>query len=279
MLKQRIVTASILLIVFLLLLYYLSPLGFAAFSAGIVIWGAWEWTYFMGISKLYARFIYLLCLIIFGCILLYVSAYLLLLLVFIWLVFIWWCLAAILIALYPRGAGIWGHSVFLRGVMGCFVLIPCWIALNIIRHTPLGIYHLLFVFALVWSADIGAYFVGKRWGKHKLAQYVSPGKTIEGTIGGIICAMLVATLILWYAQLSLKILPFAYVLVLLTVLFSVVGDLFESMMKRQAGLKDSGRLLPGHGGLLDRIDSLTAAAPVYLFASLFIARYLIVGTQ
>jgi phosphatidate cytidylyltransferase len=121
----------------------------------------------------------------------------------------------------------------------------------------------MFLFLMVWSADIGAYFVGKALGKHKLMPNVSPGKTMEGFIGGVIFACLlvgIASLLLNW-NLQQFILVIAVTAVITTI--SVLGDLNESMFKRQAGIKDSGSILPGHGGILDRIDSLTATAPVY----------------
>ena len=123
--------------------------------------------------------------------------------------------------------------------------------------------NVLFILCLVWAADTGAYFSGTLWGKHKLAPKISPGKTIEGLCGGIMSALIVAAIFAVFAKIEFsKLLPWTF-LVILVVLFSVLGDLFESIMKRQAGVKDSGQWIPGHGGILDRIDSLTAAVPVF----------------
>lgn len=122
---------------------------------------------------------------------------------------------------------------------------------------------------LIWTADSFAYFAGRRWGRVKLAPQISPGKTREGVYGALIGSALCGALLHWLRPETGSL----SVLVLLSVtiaLFSVVGDLFESLLKRQAGLKDSGTLLPGHGGVLDRIDSLTAAAPVFLFGLLLL---------
>lgn len=270
MLKKRILTAIILLPIFLGLLFYLSPVGFASLTAGVTLWAAGEWTYLMGLTRLFARFIYLVCLIIVAGLILFIPIYLLLT-----LIFIWWCIATLLIVFYPRGSFFWGKGIIWRGVMGFLVLIPCWIALNVIRNEPEGIYTLLFLFVLIWSADIGAYFIGKRWGRTHLAERVSPGKTWQGVIGGVCVSLVVALITFWFADIPFMLWLYGIWLVLVTVLFSIVGDLFESMLKREAGLKDSGRLLPGHGGILDRIDSLTASAPIYLFMGLIIARYFV----
>jgi phosphatidate cytidylyltransferase len=149
-------------------------------------------------------------------------------------------------------------------IYGVLALAPCWAALVLLHNSdPSGPGIVLFLLVLVSAADTGAYFAGHRFGRRKLAPNVSPGKTVEGVWGGLGAAALAALLGALVLRIQgLQLLPFL-LLCLITVLASVLGDLFESMMKRQHGVKDSGQLLPGHGGLLDRIDSLTAAAPVF----------------
>jgi phosphatidate cytidylyltransferase len=124
---------------------------------------------------------------------------------------------------------------------------------------------ILLIVAVVASADIGGYFTGRAWGKHKLKPAVSPGKTWEGFAGGVAANILLA-LVLWQVTGSNLVILLA--IILPTSLVSVLGDLLESMVKRHRGIKDSGALLPGHGGVLDRVDSLTAAAPVFALALL-----------
>lgn len=260
MLKHRIITVIFLLPIFVLLLFYLSPAGFTSLVTGIMLWAAWEWTFLIGLKRISARFLYLFLLIVVGFLILFVSVGLLFS-----VVFLWWCFATLLVILYPRGSSFWGKGLIWRGLMGFLVLIPCWAALIILRSMEAGVYNLIFLFILIWSADTAAYFIGKQWGKNKLAPLVSPGKTWQGSFGGLFVSLLIALFIFWMIKLPLVLLPYAILVVVVTVIFSIVGDLFESMLKRQAGIKDSGRLLPGHGGLLDRIDSLTAAAPVFLF--------------
>ncbi len=155
--------------------------------------------------------------------------------------------------------------------IGGVILIPAWRALELIRVDH-GIEALLLLLLLIWMADIGAYLVGVRWGRRRLAPRVSPGKSIEGVVGGMGAALMLLLGMAFFGLLS----PHPLWLILLgggvVVIFSVVGDLVESAYKREAGMKDSGQLIPGHGGLLDRVDSLTAAAPLFLLLLLLLER-------
>ncbi len=146
------------------------------------------------------------------------------------------------------------------------------IGLLLLTSSTLAIYHLwtdspwwlMYLFALVWVADSGAYFTGKAFGKHKLIPDVSPNKTVEGLLGGLTSTMIIITAVAYDRDLSGWHLLAFIMLSILTILASVLGDLFESLLKRRANIKDSGTLLPGHGGVLDRVDSLLAAAPVFV---------------
>jgi phosphatidate cytidylyltransferase len=166
--------------------------------------------------------------------------------------------------MYPRGSNYWAKSTLMRGIIGVFVLVPCWLALNYIRNQSDGIYALLFLLILIWGADTTAYFVGKKFGRTKLAPQVSPGKTVVGLYAALICTFIIACIALLICQIPLRFWFGGILISLITVFFSIIGDLTESMLKRAAKLKDSGQILPGHGGLLDRIDSLTAAAPIFV---------------
>ena len=177
---------------------------------------------------------------------------------------IWWLFALGLVILYPKMSRTWGKGVVLRGIMGFLVLVPCWLAVNFIRNVENGPYILLFLLILIWGADSAAYFAGRLWGRRQLAPAVSPKKTWQGLGGALVSAIVITALILWLIHTPLSQWIKIMSVSLVTVLFSVLGDLFESMLKRKAGLKDSSHLLPGHGGILDRIDSLTAAAPIFL---------------
>jgi phosphatidate cytidylyltransferase len=169
---------------------------------------------------------------------------------------LWWAIALGAILTYPRSF----HAGTVAAI-GLIVLLPSWLTLIVLHSAePLGRALAMTVLLIVWAADIGAYGIGRWLGKVKLAPKVSPGKTWEGVTGGVAAAALVA----WAAAavLALPQLPLIAVGVA-TALVSVVGDLTVSMFKRNVGLKDSGTLLPGHGGVMDRIDSLTAAVPIY----------------
>lgn len=260
---KRILTALVLIPIFILLLFTLSPKAFCLITGLIVVWAAWEWSFLMGVKKLKYSFIYpaiMFFLLIFS-MGLYIPGVII-------GAFIWWLLALLLVAYYPNLSQVWSKSIVIRGLMGCMTLIPCWLAINFIRNiSDTGIYVLLFLFVLIWGADSGAYFAGRLWGKTQLAPNVSPGKTRQGLWGALAITLLITSAALYWIRAPYKIALFACMVTMITVLFSVVGDLFESMLKRNEGLKDSGRLLPGHGGILDRIDSLTAAAPVFLFGT------------
>lgn len=267
MLKHRIMTALILIPIFLALLFLLPPIPFCLLTVLVMLLGAWEWSYFMGIKNK-ASFIYPVVMII-----LMIGALMLPLIYLLYFSVIWWIIALILVVRYPKEKP-WGKSVGMRAVMGICVLIPCWLAINYIRNSAHGKFILLFLFILIWGADTGAYFAGRAWGKHKLAPSVSPGKTWEGLIGALVVTAIIALCGIYTQQVPYFIWPVAIALSMVTVLFSILGDLFESMLKRNAGLKDSGNILPGHGGILDRIDSLTAAAPIFAVGASLLGKYL-----
>lgn len=269
MLKQRIITAIILIPIMLCIVIFFPPKSFLIATALMALIGSWEWAGLMGLKRIPARTLYLLLmmLIFFNCLFLPVQLILT-------IGVIWWIVGFVLVAVYPRASAVWGNSVILRGLMGIMTLTPCWVAINFIRYQQDGLFALLFLFILIWGADTTAYFVGKKWGRNKLARHASPGKTVQGAVGALIFALIVTVVALWCFETPLFIWHWGVMLSMVTVVASIVGDLFESIMKRQVGVKDSGSLLPGHGGLLDRIDSLTAAAPVYAFGAWLLNSYL-----
>lgn len=269
MLIKRILTAIILIPLTLAGLFFLSPLWFCILTGLISLGAAWEWSHLMEFKSVLARVIYLIISAIILCWIVFSPISIVLV-----CTFVWWLFALLLIIVYPRGSERWGKSIITRGMMGLFVITPSFAAINLLRNQSEGVYAVLFLFILVFGADSVAYFVGKKWGRDKLAPLVSPGKTWQGFYGAIIFTVVLTLLTLWVSNIPFTIWPWALLLSLITVLFSIVGDLFESMMKRKANVKDSGNLLPGHGGLLDRIDSLTAAAPIFVLGGLLLGKYL-----
>ena len=264
MLKQRVITALILaplVIVAVLLL----PNNLLALLLAIVVGiGAKEWATLSGISHPTGQWFYSLTVA-----LVMLISYLTLPPLWIyWLVglsVVWWGIALYRLSRYRGESGVSGIESG-RLFEGVFVLVPAWLSLVVIHRTPEdGPVLMLFLLILIWSADIGAYFAGHRWGRTKLAPQVSPGKTWEGVYGAMASALLCGLFLVWWFGAELSRSVWLLGLCLATMLFSVVGDLFESLLKRRRGIKDSGMLLPGHGGMMDRIDSLTAAAPVFLF--------------
>lgn len=182
---------------------------------------------------------------------------------------IWWIIALFMVLTYPRSASIWSSSKLLKTCFGIAILIPFFWGLVAIRTINMqhdfyyGSELLMYVFLLVWASDTGGYFFGKKFGKHKLLPTVSPGKTIEGFFGGLFLGVVIAFLGIFYFDMPNDEDISFLIISLVTILVSVLGDLTESIFKRESGLKDSGNLFPGHGGILDRIDSITAAVPIF----------------
>jgi phosphatidate cytidylyltransferase len=258
-LKQRIITALCLVPLVLGAIFFLDNQWFALAMAIPVLLGAWEWSNLMGLTDQMQRAK------VVG------SVALGLLLVgwlgFEWVVLIgalWWVWGFMLVRQYPQGAGQWASEQRMW-LIGLVLLVPAWQGLIYLQGLADGSWWVLYAMLLVWGADTGAYFAGRSFGKRKLAPAVSPGKTLEGLFGGIALTSLIALLVVIFspAAQQMGVVGFLFISVL-AVLASVVGDLFESMAKRHRGVKDSSNLLPGHGGVLDRIDSITAAVPVFV---------------
>ncbi len=262
MLITRVLTALVLMPLMLAAIFLLPQSLFALAMAFMVLLGAWELANLASFDR--GRWLYLL----------FVALVMLLLHWLTWLILplmalaaLWWLLAFGLIKQYPHGQA-WWHARWIRALMGLLVLVPMWQALVQLRSHEIGPWLVLLLMLFVWSADIGAYFAGRRWGKLKLAPRVSPGKTWAGVLGAMVAAFVLALLsgFLLAEQYAWGLSQWLLWALgaMLWVWVSIVGDLFESMLKRYRGIKDSSQLLPGHGGVLDRIDSLTAAAPLFL---------------
>lgn len=258
MLIKRLLTALLLVPTFVLAIYLLPSNYFQIIIAIITFLGAIEWLKLSQLNKNYQRIIFFATLAILA----YVAILLPLLTLVITLC--WWCLNAFLIFSYPKNQSIWQAHWGLSIINGTLLLVPMWLAISLVYQEN-GANYIMLLMLLIWAADTGAYFIGKSFGKHKLMSKVSPGKTIEGALGALlmgILAMLVFILLnglLFWSVQTLYYICFA----VLIVIISIVGDLYESLFKRWSNLKDSGNILPGHGGILDRVDSLTAAAPLF----------------
>jgi len=177
---------------------------------------------------------------------------------------VWWLFAMLWLKHYEFASDHDTHARMFKLAAGTLAVVPAWAALALIHGTePNGHRWLLVALATIWAADTGAYFAGRKFGKHKLSPRISPNKTVEGFVGGMLAALVVAIVGGLLAGATVAQLPLVAVVIVVTVVFSVVGDLFESLLKRHVGAKDSGDLIPGHGGILDRIDSVLAALPVF----------------
>ena len=251
--KQRIVTAIIALLGLGIVLFVVPDIAARVILGLLILAGAWEWSGFLGRSGLVARLSYV---VMIGAILvsisLFFSAYTQQILL---IGLVWWFVALIWTFFFPTRI-----PAAIRWLCGILVLVPLYAAMMLLYTADPTI--LLFAMLIVWVADSGAYFAGKTMGRVKLAPRISPGKTWEGVIGGLVAVVLLTLARSLWVDTDLSVfIPFCLAVASL----SIVGDLTVSMFKRTAGVKDSGRLFPGHGGVLDRIDSVAAAAPLFAF--------------
>ncbi|MEW5838026.1 MAG: phosphatidate cytidylyltransferase [Pseudomonadota bacterium] len=263
MLKKRVLTALALASLLVLTLFWLPPLAFQAFMGLVVALVAFEWA---GLAAWRGslRLAYVAGVVIAGLGLIFsplgetwhlalLSAGVLL-----------WVLLSLRVFLYAHVPASFHHASF-KLLLAPWVLWSAWFAMERLHSLPDGAWWVLGTLLVVGVADSAAYFAGRMFGRVKLAPHISPGKTVEGLFGALVGVAL-------YALLAHNFQPFAqlplwpwFALVLTVTLFSVIGDLHESLLKREAGVKDSGTLLPGHGGVFDRVDSLLAAAPIMVF--------------
>lgn len=262
MLKQRVMTALILAPLAIWAILALPSSWFALLIGVVALAGFWEWSAFVTSSML-GRVIYL-----------WGGGALLGLLYFFansevwnalpWLGVGWLLFASLLVIRYPKISSVWQQNRPLKAVVGLLILIPMWVSVVAIQRT-VGAEFVLVLMLLIWGADTGAYFTGRAWGRNKLSPAVSPGKSWEGVFGGLLVSAAVALVASNWLELSMSLILFVGIALVVSAV-SVMGDLIESLFKRITGIKDSGNILPGHGGVLDRIDSLTTAAPVFYLA-------------
>lgn len=269
MLRQRIITALIIAPLFLLGLFATSHLGFALFLGLIVSIGGWEWARIVGWTSNTTRLTFA-AMVVCGI----YSCWWLDPLVVLGVAAVWWIAAFYLILNFPASKTVW-EPVWFRALAGLLVLIPAWKALISLRGGVISVapdistvWLIFYIFLIVWAADIGAYFAGKNFGHRKLAPSVSPGKSVEGVIGGLMAVSLLPFVAMPLLQISPLQTIILWLITLSSALVSVLGDLLESLGKRVAGIKDSSQILPGHGGILDRIDSVTAAGPVFVLLAI-----------
>lgn len=265
--NSRIKTAVVLIPIMLVGIYLLPLVGFAFFMGLIAVLGAWEWADMAGCGRRIQRLMFsaFIGLCVLGLYVLMSQQ----LVPFGWpllVAVVWWLSGFALILLYPRATGLWS-SPWVRLLVGTLVLCSMWVGFYWIKAADESNVLITLLMLLVWGADIGAYYAGRAFGKRKLLPNVSPGKTWAGAIAAVVSAMaigLVVVVVVGYST-TWQWADYALLMVFAgcVVVMSIVGDLVESMVKRQRGLKDSGALLPGHGGIMDRIDSMCAAAPVF----------------
>lgn len=263
-LLQRVVWGAVLVVLLLGILLLLPPLAGVLLVCVFLATGGWEWAAFFGWTSRGRRTVYaalVSMLVLLGFQLVPSPAALAPLL---WLSLFWWAACLVAILRFPRPI-----SRPMAALAGLLVLVPGGVTVTVLLDKlPAGVALVLLVLVIVWAADVGAYFTGRRLGQHKLAPRVSPGKTWEGVGGGLVASGIAA--VAGGAVLDAALPPPAALFALGAGLaaISVIGDLTVSMYKRNVGLKDSGHLIPGHGGALDRVDSITAAVPLYVLVLL-----------
>ncbi len=280
MLKQRIITAIILAPLAILAILFLPVEQFKIAVAGVVALGAYEWAKMSGINERVSKISFMaLILIICGILIFavdgqavwYQSELNTLYKTILSIAAVWWAVSLVMILTYPKYSSVWKENIPIRAAFGVLTLIPTWVAIislrtNLYEVDPFyGASLIFYVLGIVWAADIGAFFCGVKFGKHKLRPNVSPGKSIEGLLGGVMASLAIIAFAALHYQFDASRIGMHILIGVITVAVSALGDLNESMFKRCAGIKDSGKLLPGHGGIMDRIDSLTAAFPVFAF--------------
>lgn len=287
MLLPRILTALVLFIVTVASLFLLPANYFSFFIGLVALLGIWEWAELTGFDKMLSKLFFLLAMIV-PMLLIEFWVQVLELLsiatdwpeikeysgILEWLVVgpaLFWIVMMILIRKVPDQLLKLELKAKYKAFIGWFILFSAWMFLNKLRLFY-GIEMVLYFLLLIWAADVAAYFTGKKFGKEKLVEPISPGKTVEGMYGALIAGFVCAVILSLYYKFPLLIAADFVLLSVLTVLVSIYGDLFFSLVKRQKGVKDSGVLLPGHGGVLDRIDSVVAAIPFYYAGILLIGR-------
>ena len=263
MLKRRILTALVLIPLVIYLIDYAPDSIFAPILVLIVGYAAWEWSSLLKLVKASHRLLY--CAVVLLC--LFGFYYLPIHFVLKLSLFVWLWLAAALYCYNRESSPLGLNQVIVRALLGCFMLPVFALSLWTLREPRFGAWWIVFLLVVVWSTDTGAYFAGRFFGKTPLAARISPKKTLAGLWGGLLLALVAAWVFSYFLPLAPGERPWVLFSAFLVSILSVIGDLVESVLKRMAGVKDSGQLFPGHGGLLDRFDSLFAAIPLFALLS------------
>ncbi|HYG05236.1 MAG TPA: phosphatidate cytidylyltransferase [Stenotrophomonas sp.] len=266
MTRTRVIAALIMAPVAICAMLFLPTEWLAALAAIVFLTGLWEWLKLSGIDDSLPRTVLLVLNLLLMVLLVWASGASLVLFQLASLIGVaWWLLALLWLRFFNFGADQGSYARALKLAAGSLAIVPAWSALVLIHaEQPHGHRWLLTALAIVWAADSGAYFAGRHFGRHKLAPRISPNKTVEGLLGGLLAGLIAAAAFGALAGATLAQMPALLGVAAVTVLASVLGDLFESLLKRQAGAKDSGNVIPGHGGVLDRIDGVLAALPVFV---------------
>ena len=281
MTRTRVIAALVMAPLAIAAVLLLPTQWMVALAAVVVLGGLWEWLRLAGVDDGLARSTLLVANLLLILALVWASASdpngsMVLLKLFCVAAVFGWLLVAIWLRHPQFASAPDARSRMIKLTAGTLVMVPAWCALGLIHAgEPNGHRWLLLALAIVWAADTGAYFAGRRFGgklfkERRLAPRISPNKTIEGLLGGLLLAVVVGVVFAPLAGAAANQLPAVALVALLAAGFSVLGDLFESLLKRHAGVKDSGNLIPGHGGLLDRLDGVLAALPVFAVGKIWL---------
>ena len=269
MTRTRVIAALVLTPFAIAAILLLPTPWLMALSAVVFLVGLWEWFRLADIDDTLARSVLLVVNLALMVAIVWASrtdhgfSYVLLQIMVVAGV-VWWLLAGLWLKHYRFASDHDTHARVFKLAAGTLAILPAWCAIGVIHGgQPYGHRWLFVALAIVWAADSGAYFVGRHYGRRKLSPRISPNKTVEGLVGGLACGLAVGLAFAPLAGATLAQLPAVALVAVVAVGFSVVGDLFESLLKRHVGAKDSGDLIPGHGGILDRIDGVVAALPVF----------------
>jgi phosphatidate cytidylyltransferase len=281
-LKQRVITAVLLLVTLIAATTQLSSFYFSLFVAGVILVAAWEWAGLISPDKKIAKLPYLasIATMLIGSFFLLgispdvqnIDGFRASLVLILGLLF--WLISLFFLSGYPENSILWNDESKIA-LMGVLVLMPSFVGIVVLKYLLPSGYLVLALVILVAAVDVGAYFVGVNFGSRELAAKLSPKKSWEGVWGGTFVCLLVAGLFVWLMHNNIQALSSIQIIALLMLsvgvtFFSVVGDLIESMLKRNCGIKDSGTMLPGHGGVLDRVDGLVAATPLFVLTMMLV---------